>query len=130
MIFPSPSVYLLSSKSSKIDEQITFNKFLKYLHNNGEIYFDIRQIKLILQNESYQFINQKLENKKIDFIKFFEKNICYQQQNSCRSLKSLCRFIIKMNIKQYPNDIKQLRLFPSINNQLQKFLTYDNQFAL
>ena len=52
MIFPSPSVYLLSSKSSKIDEQITFNKFLKYLHNNGEIYFDIRQIKLILQKKA------------------------------------------------------------------------------
>jgi hypothetical protein len=129
MIFPSPSLYLLSSQTSKIDEQITFNKFLKSLYDNGEIDFDICQIKILLQNDAYQFLNKKLENKKIGFMNFFEKNIYYQQQNSCRSLKSICRFVIKMNIKKYPNDIKYLTLFPSINERLQNFLIYQNQFA-
>jgi hypothetical protein len=129
MIFPSPSLYLLSSQTFKTDEQITFNKFLKALLDNGEISFDIRQIKILLQNDAYQFLNKKLENKKIGFINFLEKNISSQQQNTSRSLKSICRLVIKMNIKQYPNDIKQLGLFPSINDQLLNFLIYENQFA-
>jgi len=130
MIFPSPSLYLLSSQTSKTDEQITFNKFIKALHDNGEIYFDIRQIKILLQNDAYQFLNKKLDNKKINFLNFFEKTIYSQQQNSCRSLKSICRLVIKMHIKQYPNDIKQLTLLPLINDQLPNFLIYENQFAL
>jgi hypothetical protein len=130
MIFPSPSLYLLSSPTSKPDEQITFQKFLQALHDNGEISFNIRQIKFLLQTDAYQFINKKLENKKIGFINFFEKTIFSQQQNSCRSLKSLCRFVIKMNIKQYPHDITRLALFPSITDRLQQFLIYENPFAL
>jgi len=129
MIFPSPSLYLLSSQTSKTDEQITFNKFIKALHDNGEIYFDIRQIKILLQNDAYQFLNKKLDNKKINFLNFFEKTIYSQQQNSCRSLKSICRFVIKMNIKQYPHDIKYLKSFSKINDPLQNYLIYQNQFA-
>ena len=132
MIFPSPSLYLSSSQDDQLNKdnvKDTFKKFLQALHNNGEIYFDIRQVKFLLQNEAYQFVNKKLENKKVDFLNFFEKNILSQQQNSCRSLKSICRLLIKINTKQYPNDIKQLSLFPSIRDQLQIFLTYENKFA-
>ena len=132
MIFPSPSLYLPSLQDYQLNKDTvkdTFKKFLQSIHDNGEISFDIRQIKMLLQNEPYQFINKKLENKKYDFINFFEKNILYQQQNSCQSLKSICRLVIKMNIKQYPNDIKQLPLFPSINDRLRTFLTYENKFA-
>ena len=127
MIFPSPSLYFSSSQI--FNEKEIFKKFLKALHDNGEIHFDTRQIKVLLQTEAYQFLNKKLENKKFDFMNFFEKNISYQQQNSCRSLKSICRIFIKMHIKQYPNDIKQLTVFPVINDQLETFLTYENKFA-
>jgi hypothetical protein len=96
MIFPSPSLYLSSSQKFQLHEKDIFKKFLRALHDNGEVHFDIRQIKLLLQNEAYQFVNKKLENKKFDFINFFEKNISHQQQNSCRSLKSICRLFIKM----------------------------------
>lgn len=130
MIFPSPCLYSLSSYlTSKTDEKAIFEKFLQTLYDNGEINFDIRQIKILLQNNLYQFINKKLENKKIDFINFCEKNLISQQQNSCRSLKSICRFVIKMNVKQYPHDIKYLTLLPKINGQLKNFLIYQNQFA-
>lgn len=129
MIFPSPSLYLLSSQSSHADEQISFKKFLHALHENGEIHFDIRQIKQLLQTEAHQFLNQKLENKKLGFIQFLERNLLAQQQNSCRSLKSICRMMIKNNLKHYPSDIQQLNLIPMINEQLQQFLTYENQFA-
>ncbi|CAF1109755.1 unnamed protein product [Adineta steineri] len=132
MIFPSPALYPALSdinQFTKNNEQETFRKFLHALHINGEIYFDISQIKHLLQSDAYQFINKKLENKKIDFINFFERNITFQQKNSCRSLKSICRVCIKMHIKQYPNDIKQLPSFPSINERLQDFLTYENKFT-
>jgi hypothetical protein len=86
-------------------------------------------MKILFQSDIYQFLNKKLENKKIGFMNFCEKTIFYQQQNRCRSLKSICRFNIKMHIKQFPIDIKQLPLFPSINDQLQKFLTYENKFT-
>ncbi|CAF1565468.1 unnamed protein product, partial [Rotaria sordida] len=113
----------------KNDEKEIFHKFLNALYDNGEIYFDIHQIKILLKNDAYQFLNKKLENKKIDFIKFLETNIFYRQRNSCRTLKSICRLSIKMHIKQYPNDIKQLKSFPLINDQLQMFLIYENRFA-
>lgn len=129
MIFPSPSLYSLSSQSSPIDEQITFKKFLQALHDNGEIHFDIRQIKHLLQSEAFQFLNEKLENKKIGLMHFLEKNIFAQQEKSCRSLKSICRLVIKMNVKQYPSDIQQLTLIPAISEQLQHFVTYRNQFT-
>jgi hypothetical protein len=124
MIFPSPSIDFFPAQSSKFDEQVTFEKFLQILHDNGEISFDIRQIKFLLQNDAHQFLNKKLENKKIGLMKFFS-----QQKNSCQSLKSICRLVIKMHIKQFPNDIKKLTLFPAINNRLQYFLIYQNQFA-
>ncbi|CAF4220836.1 unnamed protein product, partial [Rotaria sp. Silwood2] len=133
MIFPSPILYsTLSSQliqTYKNDEKDIFHKFLNALYDNGEIYFDIYQIKILLKNDAYQFLNKKLENKKNDFIKFLETNIFYRQRNSCRTLKYLCRLSIKMHIKQYPNDIKQLKLFPRINNQLLMFLIYENKFA-
>ncbi|CAF0936460.1 unnamed protein product [Rotaria sordida] len=132
MIFPSPSLYSTLSQinqSDKNDEKEIFHKFLNALYDNGEIYFDIHQIKILLKNDAYQFLNKKLENKKIDFIKFLETNIFYRQRNSCRTLKSICRLSIKMHIKQYPNDIKQLKSFPLINDQLQMFLIYENRFA-
>jgi hypothetical protein len=132
MMFPSPGLDSSLSEVSqynKINEKETFNKFLNALYENGEIYFDTRQIKSLLQNDAYQFVNKKLENIKFDFLNFCERNIFYQQKNSCRSLKSICRLFIKMHIKQYPNDIKKLTLFPSINDQLQSFLTYENKFA-
>jgi predicted SnoaL-like aldol condensation-catalyzing enzyme len=106
-----------------------FTKFLSKLYDNGEISFDIRQIRVLLQSDAYQYLNKKLENKKIGFINFFETILHYQRENSCRSLKSLCRLSIKMHIKQYPNDIKQLSLYPSINDQLLTYLTYENKYA-
>ncbi len=125
MILPSPSLDFFSTPQSSIaDEQITFEKFLQALDDNGEISFDISQIKLLLQSDVYQFLNKKLENKKVDLIKFFS-----QQKNSCRSLKSICRLVIKMHIKQFPNDIKNLPSLPIINDQLQHFLIYQNPFT-
>jgi len=84
---------------------------------------------MLLQSDAYQFLNKKLENKKIGFINYFDTILRYQQENSCRSLKSLCRLSIKMHIKQYPNDIKSLSLYPSINDQLLTYLTYENKYA-
>ncbi|CAF1607965.1 unnamed protein product [Rotaria sp. Silwood1] len=134
MIFPSPTLLSLTlssqfAQSYNIDDKEIFQKFLNILYNNGEIYFNLHQIKILLKNDAYQFLNKKLENKKIDFIKFLETNIFYRQRNSCRTLKSICRIYIKMHIKQYPNDIKQLKLFPFINDQLHMFLIYENKFA-
>ena len=124
MIFPSPSLHAFSSQTSQIAEHITFRKFLQALNDNGEVHFDIRQIKLLLQSDAYQFVDKKLDNKKLDFMNFLS-----QQLNSCRSLKSICRLSIKMNIKQFPNDIKKLNLFPAINDRLHHFLIYENQFV-
>ncbi|UJR22748.1 hypothetical protein I4U23_025780 [Adineta vaga] len=129
MIFPSPALYSSLPnlyQYNKDEERETFRRFLCAIHDNGEISFDLRQIRLILQSDGYQFVNKKLENKKFDFIHFFERNILYQQQNVCRSLKSLCRLVIKMRIKQYPTDIKQLSLYPFINDRLLNFLIYNN----
>jgi hypothetical protein len=124
MIFPSPSLDFFPAQLTKTDEKLTFEKFLQALDDNGEISFDLRQIKLLLQSDAHQFLNKKLENKKIGFVKFFT-----QQKNSCRSLKSICRLVIKMRVKQFPNDITQLNLFPAINDRLQYYLIYQNQFA-
>jgi hypothetical protein len=60
---------------------------------------------------------------------FFDTILRFQRENSCRSLKSLCRLAIKMHIKQYPNDIKQFPLYPSLNDQLLNYLTYENKYA-
>lgn len=134
MIFPSPSVYsfLPSANSlfSENDEQETFHKFLNAIHDNGEIHFEPQYIRILLQTDAYKFLNKKLENKKFDFMHFLQANILHQQRKSCRTLKSLCRLSIKMHINQYPNDIKQLKIFPFINNQLYAYLTYDNRFYL
>jgi hypothetical protein len=89
----------------------------------------MRQIKILLQSDAYQFLNKKLENKKIGFINFFEGNIRSQRSNSCRSLKSTCRLFIKMHIKQFPDDIKHLSLCPSMTDRLLTYLTYENKFA-
>ena len=124
MIFPSPSLYPFFSPIFTPNTQQTFQKFLQALDNNGEVHFDLRQIKLLLQSDAHQFVNKKLDNKKISFINFLS-----QQSKSCRSLKSLCRLLIKLQIKQFPNDIKQLSLFPAINDRLQQFLICENQFA-
>lgn len=119
----------MNDGNSKEKDGTIFNKFLRKFYDNGEILFDIRQIKVLLQSDSYQFINKKLENKKIGFINFFDTILRYQKENSCRSLKSLCRLTIKMHIKQYPNDIKSLSLYPSINDKLLTYLTYENEYA-
>ena len=58
-----------------------------------------------------------------------ETIIRYQKENSCRSLKSICRLAIKMHLKQFPNDIKQLPIYPSLTNQLLAYLTYENKYA-
>lgn len=132
MIFPSPALYSSFPniyQHNKEEEKETFRRFLRALHDNGEIHFDLRQVRLILQSDSHQFVNKKLENKKFDFMHFFERTISHQQQNSCRSLKSLCRLVIKIHVNQYPSDIKQLSLYPSINDRLLNFLIYDNKFA-
>jgi hypothetical protein len=123
------SFFFSSEDCQKDNDTSTFSKFLRKLIDNGEILFDMRQIKVLLQSDAYQFLNKKLENKKIGFINFFDPIICYQQENSCRSLKSICRLYIKMNIKQFPNDIKHLSLYPSINDQLLTYLTYENKYT-
>ncbi len=113
----------------KEKETSIFNKFLRKLYDNGEISFDKRQIRVLLQSDAYQFLNKKLENKKIGLVNFFDTILRFQQENSCRSLKSLCRLSIKMSIKQYPNDIQQLSVYPSLNDQLLNYLTYENKYA-
>ncbi|CAF3182797.1 unnamed protein product [Rotaria socialis] len=130
MIFPSPGLYSSLPQTCQPDEKQTFHKFLDALYDNGEINFDLHQIRSLLKSEAYRFLNKKLENKKIDFIKFFETNICCRQRNSCRKLKSICRLSIKMHIKQYPADIKQLSTLPLINGQLvETYLIYENEFG-
>lgn len=132
MIFPSPSIYSLLSENlplTKDAEKNIFQKFIDAIYENGEIHFDLHQIQMMLKSETYRFLNKKLENKKIDFIKFLETNVLYRQKKSCRTLKSICRFSIKMHIKQYPTDIKRLSSLPFINSRLQNYLTYSNKFA-
>ena len=89
----------------------------------------MRQLKQLLQTDAHQFLNHKLENKRVAFIQFLERNLRAQQRASCRSLKSICRVLIKRTLKHYPSDIQQLTLIPAINDQLHHFLTYENQFA-
>ena len=84
---------------------------------------------MLLQSDAYQFINKKLENKKIAFLNFLETILHSPRESSCRSLKSLCRCTIKLHLKQYPDDIKQLTLFPSFTDQLLNYLTYENKYA-
>lgn len=60
---------------------------------------------------------------------FFDTVLHYQKENSCRSLKSICRLSIKMNVKQFPDDIKQLSMYPSMKDQLLKYLTFENKYA-
>lgn len=103
---------------------------MKSIYDNGEIHFDLRQIRLLLQSDAYQFLNKKLENKKVGFLNFFETILRYQCDYSCRSLKSFCRLKIKMSIRQFPNDIKQLSLYPTMTDRLLNYLTYENKFAL
>lgn len=142
MLFPKPTKYTSKKKQnlsifvvlfSSDEEPITlkFEKFLRILHDNGEVIFDIRQVRMLLQSDAYQFINKKLENKKFAFINFFENLVRTQRESSssCQSLKSLCRYTIKMHIKQYPHDIKQLTLFPLLTDQLLNYLTYENKYA-
>ncbi|CAF4688043.1 unnamed protein product, partial [Rotaria sp. Silwood1] len=126
MLFPYPSSTLNSEDYQKEKDISLFNKFLRTLNDNGEISFNVHQIKVLLQSDEYQFLNKKLENKKIGFINFFETIIRYQQDNSCRSLKTICRLSIKMHIKQFPDDIKQLSTYPSMNDRLITYLTYEN----
>ena len=118
-----------SEENPKEKDSLVFTKFLSKLYDNGEIVFDIRQIKLLLQSDAYQFLNKKLESKKIGFINFFETILRYQQENSCRSLKSICRLAVKTHIKQFPNDIQQLSLCPAMTDQLLTYLTYENKYA-
>ncbi|CAF3984530.1 unnamed protein product [Rotaria sp. Silwood2] len=128
MLFPYPSS-TLNSEDYQNDKDISlFNKFLRKLNDNGEISFNLHQIKVLLQSDEYQFLNKKLENKKIGFINFFETIIHHQQENSCRSLKSICRLSIKMHIKQFPDDIKQLSTYSSMNDRLLTYLTYENKY--
>ncbi|CAF4666440.1 unnamed protein product, partial [Rotaria magnacalcarata] len=129
MIFPSPGLYSLLPQTCQPDEKQTFHKFLDALYDNGEINFDLHQIRSLLKSDAYRFLNKKLENKKVDFIKFLETNICCRQRSSCRKLKSLCRLSIKMHIKQYPADIKQLSTLPLINDQLETYLIYENKLC-
>lgn len=97
--------------------------------DNGEINFDLRQVKLLLQSDGYQFLNKKLENKKLGFVNFFDTVIRYQQETSCRTLKSLCRLTIKTQVKQFPNDVKHLGAHPPLTDQLLAYLTYENKYA-
>ena len=122
-------LYSSSKDNSEVDSLI-FAKFLSKLYDNGEILFSLHQIKILLQSEEYQFLNKKLENKKVDFINFFQTIIRYQHENSCRSLKSICRLSIKTNIKQFPDGIKQLSTYPSMNDRFLTYLTYENKYAL
>ncbi|CAF1091010.1 unnamed protein product [Rotaria sordida] len=126
MLFPYPSSTLNFEDSQQEKDSNLFNKFLCKIYDNGEITFNLNQIKLLLRSDEYQFLNKKLENKKIGFMNFFETIIHYQQENSCRSLKSICRLSIKMHIKQFPDDIKQLSTSPLMNDRLITYLTYEN----
>ncbi|UJR26278.1 hypothetical protein I4U23_007618 [Adineta vaga] len=129
MLFPYPSSILSSEDCQNDKDTSVFSKFLRKLYDNGEIYFDIRQIKVLLQSDAYQFLNKKLENKKIGFLNFFDTILRYQQETSCRTLKSLCRLTIKMHLKQFPNDIKHFSLYPSMTDRLLTYLTYENKYA-
>lgn len=133
MIFPSPALHSSSSPNiyqySKRDEKETFHRFLRALHDNGEVHFDLRQVRTLVPSEAHQFVNKKLENKKFEFMNFIERTVVYQQRNCCRSLKSLCRLTIKMNLKRFPQDIQALPSYPPINSRLQSYLAYSNPFA-
>jgi hypothetical protein len=119
----------LSSSSYDCHASI-FSKFLQRLNDNGEIVFDWRQIKILLQSDTHQFLNKKLENKKIGLLNFLETHRRVLSSSlSCRSLKSFCRYTIKMHVKRFPQDIKQFSLYPSINDRLLTFLTYENKYA-
>ena len=85
---------------------------------------------MLLQSDAYQFINKKLENKKIAFMNYLESILRSQREYSCRSLKSLCRVTIKMNLKEYPHDLQQLRFIPSLTDRLFNYLTYENKYTL
>ena len=123
MIFPSPLFQPYSFHDE--DSKESFEKFLRALDENGEIEFDLRQVKHLLQTDAYRFINHKLESRKFDFMKFFERNL----SKSCRSLKSICRIQIKLNIQHYPHDIKQLTLIPGLTDHLERYLIYENKFT-
>ena len=88
-------------------------------------------MKIILQSDSHQFLNKKLENKKIGLVNFLDQHIrpLSTSSRSCRSLKSFCRWKIKMNVKEFPQDIQHLSLSPKIDQRLLTYLTYENKFA-
>ncbi|CAF4746800.1 unnamed protein product, partial [Rotaria socialis] len=128
MLFPYPSSALNAEDCQKENDTNLFSRFLRKLYDNGEIIFNSQQIKILLQSDQFQFLNKKLENKKIEFLNFFDTIIRYQQENACRSLKSLCRLSIKTHIKQFPDDIKQLPLHSSTNDRILTYLTYENKY--
>jgi hypothetical protein len=157
MILPSPSIDLLAKESLPFvvdpivfvsfrfceyllrfsscsrqfnDQRILFEKFLDALDNNGEIKFTCRQIDTILEHDAYRFTTKKLQHRTKDFTNFLHNHLVYREKNRCRSLKSLCRQSIKMNIEHYPNDIEQLTCISSLNIQLRTYLVYENRFVI
>ncbi|CAF4247860.1 unnamed protein product [Rotaria magnacalcarata] len=129
MLFPYPSSALNEEDCQKENDTNLFSKFLRKLYDNGEIIFNSHQIKVLLQSDEFQFLNKKLENKKIGFLNFFDTIIRYQHENACRSLKSLCRLTVKTHIKHFPDDIKQLPLHSSANDRILSYLTYENKYT-
>ena len=117
--------------SSNDSSSSIFTKFVEQLKENGEVQFDLRQMKMLLQSDAYQFLNKKLENKKVGFVNFLETNLrILCNRCSSRTLKSLCRSTIKMQVKQFPQNIQQFSLLPSMNDRLLTYLTYENKYAL
>lgn len=122
-----------SSSSSTADsvrqnnERRAFERFLVALDDNGELDFDLSQVRCFLHDDAHRFLLKKLQNNSLGFLSFLERQLFSRR---CRSLKSICRQRIKMQIQHFPTDIQQLRLLARMTTQLQTFLIYDNQFVL
>lgn len=96
------------------------------MKENGEVHVDLRQLKVVLQSENFQFLNKKLENRRVGFLNFVENLF---RVRSVRTLKSFCRSTIKMEMKFYPENVERLSIGRQLNERLRSFLTFDNKFA-
>lgn len=122
MIFPSPSRD--QQRHDKPDERQTFQRFLRAFDQNAELTFDREKIFSIFQRDSFQFLQRKLSNEiKRDFLTFLQNNDLLSRRQP-RSLKSLCRQMLKIRLNNYPDDIDQL----NCSKSLRFYLRYENFF--
>lgn len=125
MIFPSPALNLSTSRDppkTSDDIHSTFERFLVALQESGEIHFNREMVLSLLHQDALQFLQRKLSSTKRDFLSFLETHRLLHRYS--RSLKSLCRQIIKMHVQHYPDDIEQF----SCSALLRSYLLYEDSF--